>query len=170
MVRDVKWLNKMCHECRKDAGKKETEEGSDSSSGIGYEDKGKQEEGEEVKVKVKLTSEDWREVEEGLITSMSQFREIVDSRQVSEDTSDLSEEVRVRTRGQRKAEEVGAKLKKSLVELQVEAERFVGGKMETTERGLGARSVCSDENELWKNHCRWSDKWWDEEVKKKVEH
>ena len=41
--------------------------------------------------------------------------------------------------------------------------------MDTDEKGLGARSVCSDENEPWKCHCEWSKKWWDEEVMKKVE-
>ena len=71
VVRDVKWLNKMHHECRRDTGKEETEEGSDSSSEMGQKAKGEQDEGEEVKVKLELTSEDWREVEEDLITSMS---------------------------------------------------------------------------------------------------
>ena len=99
---------------------------------------------------------------------MSQFKETADSRQVSEDTSDLSEGVGVRTRGQKKVDERRAKLKKRLTVLQKKAERFVGGKIETNERGLGARSAHSDKNELWKYHCRWSDKWWDEEVAKKV--
>ena len=39
IVRDMRWLNKMCHECRRDAGKEETEEGSESSSGLGQEEK-----------------------------------------------------------------------------------------------------------------------------------
>ena len=50
----------------------------------------------------------------------------------------------------------------------MEAERFVGGKTDTNEKGLGARSVHSDENEFWECHCGWSKKWWDEEVARKV--
>ena len=107
----------MYHEHRRDAGKEETEEGSESSSELGLEDKGKQKEDEEVKAKVELISEDWREAEEDWIASMSQFKEMVDSRQASEDTSDSSEKVGVRTRGQRKADEVEARLKQGLAEL-----------------------------------------------------
>ena len=115
---------------------------------------------------IDITSDELDRIEMDLITSMSKFQENVSSGSESDETSKLSKEPGVKTRGQREAmENKGRKMKREVMQLQKECEKFTGQKVES---GLGARSIFSDDEELWRYYNSWEKPWWEDEVQKRV--